>query len=87
MALLHHEIGRDAMSVRDAVDRFLASSAATEFERELALALAKQIDNGFGAATAAKELRSLMVDIEQRTPSTDVLDELAKKRAARRSAG
>lgn len=73
------------MTVRSAVNRALKENSPTEVESQLALALAKSIDKGDGGAAASKELRSLLSAIEQRKPEVDGLDELTKRRAARRS--
>jgi hypothetical protein len=73
------------VTVRSAVNAALKNSEATKLESELAKALAKQIDRGEGTAAASKELRSLMASIEQRQPETDGLDELERRRAARRA--
>lgn len=73
------------MSVLDAVEDIIRSNTASDFEAELARALATQIDKGEGTASAAKELRILIGNIEDRKPEADGLDELARKRDARRA--
>lgn len=73
------------MSVLQAVEDLLTTGHATDLEAELARALAVQIDKGEGAASAVKELRSLAMGIETRKPEADGLDELTKKRIARRA--
>lgn len=77
------------MSVRDALEDVLSRSPqATDLEAEIARSLADQIDHGKGEGMAAKvkELRSIVKTIEGRQTETDGLDELAKKRVARRRA-
>lgn len=71
------------MAVVDAVAALLEKSGHIgEVDRELALALARQIDTD-GSASAVKELRAILGDLEQQKPAVDGLDELARKRAAR----
>ncbi len=72
------------MSVVDELNVIVANSLATELEKEIARALASAVDKD-GNASAVKELRKLLTDIEQRKPEADSLDDLAKKRAARRN--
>jgi hypothetical protein len=73
------------VSVAEAVERLIAENTPTDLEAELARALANQIDKGEGTASAVKELRVLVGNIEDRKPEADALDELAKARAARRA--
>ena len=73
------------MTVRSAVNALLKESQATKLEAELAKALARQIDAGEGTASAVKELRTLVADFSARQEEADDLDELAQRRAARRS--
>ena len=76
------------MSVLEAVSAVLEGVECEGWERESALALARQMDESPNAALH-KELRSLMKDLGSSVPSDevgDVADELAAKRAARRRA-
>lgn len=78
------------MSVSAALEALLAKADISEIEAEIARSLAGALDskdNGQGKASTAKELRSLLAEIEDRLAEqkTDSLDELAKKRATRRT--
>lgn len=77
------------MSVKSALEDALTKLPATPLEAEIARSLASALDskdNGQGKASTAKELRSLLGELQEREGSdvVDSLDELAKKRAARR---
>lgn len=73
------------MSVRRALEEILETSEAPLIFAEIARSLADQIDEGKGVSAASKELRLLMVDLIGDVVEDDVLDELARKRAARRA--
>lgn len=78
------------MSVLAALEEALEKMPATPLEAEIARALATALDskdNGQGKASTGKELRALLAEIELRKDpqQVDGLDELANKRAARRS--
>lgn len=74
------------MAVLDEVKAELDGLVIPGWRREVAFALAKAMDESPNASTA-KELRSLMEDIGVKpVEQGDVSDDLAAKRAARRSA-
>lgn len=78
------------MSVTTALEAALLDLPATDLEAEIARSLAGALeskDNGQGKASTAKELRALLAEIGERKgdAKNDSLDELARKRDARRS--
>lgn len=77
------------MSVRDSVSAALAGSPGAEWQRDLALTLAKAMDDSPSASTA-KELRAVMSELgvsgADLKPKGDVSDDLAAQRARRRAA-
>lgn len=74
------------MSVLGAVEKALVGLPGADWQRELALTLAAAMESNPNASTA-KELRALMTELGAEVPAEkgDVSDELAAKRAARRS--
>jgi hypothetical protein len=76
-------------SVREAVSAALSGEPGDLWQRELAFALAVAMDEQ-PTASVAKELRALMSELGVSgaisEPKGDVSDDLAAKRAARRSA-
>lgn len=75
------------LSVLGEVEAALEGLSCEAWERELALALAGEMDESPNASLA-KELRSVMADLGAAKPveSGDVADDLAAKRAERRRA-
>lgn len=74
------------MAVLDEVKRELEGVSLPGWKRETAFALAAAMDESPNASTA-KELRALMSEVAVKPAATgDVSDDLAAKRAARRSA-
>lgn len=74
------------MGVLDEVKAELVGLSVPGWKRETAYALASAMDESPNASTA-KELRALMSEVGAKPAATgDVSDDLAAKRAARRSA-
>jgi len=75
------------MPILDAVQEALEGDPGTRWQRESALALAMELDDKPNASMV-KELRALMTEIGAEVPEQkgDVADDLADRRAARRTA-
>lgn len=75
------------MSVLPSVRAALDESKVSGWQRDIAEALAAAMDDSPNASTA-KELKTLMLELvgERNEEKADVSDDLASKRAARRSA-
>lgn len=75
------------MSMVDEVTKALQTASGEPWERELALTLAHGLDESPSNASASRELRSLMASLTgtKRAVEVDDVDELAKRRAARRA--
>ena len=77
------------MSVLSSVRSTLDSASVSGWKREVAEVLAASLDGDAPNASTAKELQALMVELTGSAAGEskgDVSDDLASKRAARRSA-
>ena len=75
------------MSMVDEVTKALQVASGEPWERELALTLARGLDDSPSNASASRELRVLMASLTgaKQAVEVDDVDELAKRRAARRA--